>query len=152
MHEAELLYRRYKTRRDGECQLWTRGRHGDGRYGGVFYCGFIWMAHRLLYTLSVGPIPEGLHLHHLCGNKLCVNPKHLRPVTPQEHVDLEPAHYKHRRQCPRGHEYTPENTRLHRKLHRNGREYLGRFCRECNRIAIRARDAKRRAARSGATA
>jgi len=54
-------------------------------------------AHRVAYALYVGPIPQGLHLDHLChtndksckaGSKClhrrCVNPEHLEPVTPLE--------------------------------------------------------------------
>lgn len=39
-------------------------------------------AHRWAYEFLVGPIPEGLHLDHLCRNRPCCNPDHLEPVTP----------------------------------------------------------------------
>jgi len=32
----------------------------------------------------VGPIPDGLHLDHLCANPPCVRPDHLEPVTQAE--------------------------------------------------------------------
>lgn len=44
------------------------------------------MAHRFTYSTLVGPIPEGHVIHHVCGNKGCVNPKHLEPMTPEEHT------------------------------------------------------------------
>jgi hypothetical protein len=45
----------------------------------VSYKGKEWCAHRLIYTLMVGPIPEGTMLLHksLCGESHCVNPDHL---------------------------------------------------------------------------
>jgi hypothetical protein len=41
-------------------------------------------AHRAVYTILVGPIPDGLELDHVCVNKPCVRPSHLEPVTHAE--------------------------------------------------------------------
>jgi hypothetical protein len=46
------------------------------------------LAHRISYQFLIGPIPEGSHLHHTCGNKSCVNPAHLEPTRPDDHYIL----------------------------------------------------------------
>lgn len=43
-------------------------------------------AHRFYYKEHVGPIPEGMDLHHLCGQRDCVNPTHLKPLTTGAHL------------------------------------------------------------------
>jgi hypothetical protein len=42
---------------------------------------------RVSYELFIGPIPAGLQLHHEeCRNPICVNPRHVRPVTHHENT------------------------------------------------------------------
>lgn len=50
-------------------------------YGQLTFQGKSKFAHRIMYELLVGPIPEGLTLDHLCRNTRCVKPNHLEPVT-----------------------------------------------------------------------
>lgn len=61
-----------------ECWLWTGGAF-SGRYGRFSLGGKALLAHRVVYELHHGPVPEGLYVMHKCNNKLCCNPKHLTP-------------------------------------------------------------------------
>lgn len=42
--------------------------------------------HRVFYERSVGPIPAGYQLDHLCRVRACVNPAHMEPVTNAENT------------------------------------------------------------------
>lgn len=94
---------------DGErCWLWEGKAKTIGGYGQTGFRGKKLMVHRVTYTELVGLIPEGLPLDHLCRQRLCVNPKHLEPVTQKENVRR--GHGNGRKtHCPQGHPLIPAN-------------------------------------------
>lgn len=107
---------------------WIYGRRGPNGYASSTSVNrYQANAYRLIYMMMVGPIPDGMELHHTCHNGAggCVNPFHLEPCTHAENMDKSHGiHQIHKRRthCPRGHEYTPENT-----MRSRGR----RYCRAC---------------------
>lgn len=109
-----------------ECWIWTAALNNAG-YGAFGLDGKIVRAHRLAYESTIGSVPVGLELDHLCRDRACVNPYHLEPVTHQVNMQRGDTgkHLADRTHCPSGHEYTPENTRIYRSM---------RYCRECMRI------------------
>lgn len=74
-----------KVRKSDTCWEWQAAlRSGYG----VFWDGErITGSHRFAYESTVGPIPESLHLDHICHNRRCVNPEHLRPVTVKQNIE-----------------------------------------------------------------
>lgn len=71
-----------KDRRTG-CMLFTDHLLPNG-YGGVTHNYKQWLAHILAYTVTKGPVPEGLEVDHVCRVRHCVNPEHLEAITRSE--------------------------------------------------------------------
>lgn len=84
-----------------------------------------------------GVINSGLEIDHKCKVRNCCNPDHLEQVTHKENCirgDIgkhDNHHYKNKTHCKRGHEFTPENTRI-TKTHSG--TFIGRSCKECEKI------------------
>lgn len=66
------------------CWLWLRAVHtqGYGVFGGLNRT--TRYAHRAFWEAANGHIPKGLVIDHICRNRLCVNPDHMRVVTRRE--------------------------------------------------------------------
>lgn len=74
---------------EGDCWNFTgswRSRFGYGRISAGGHRGPGLQAHRAMYELYVGPVPEGQWLRHDCDNPLCCNPHHLRPGTAADNM------------------------------------------------------------------
>jgi hypothetical protein len=95
---------------------------------------------RAAWLIQRGQIPEGLEPDHLCRYRPCVNTDHMELVTHAENVRrgisgmVNGARERAKTHCPRGHEYTPENTRI-----LGG----GRKCLECRPILEARRTRKK---------
>ncbi len=116
-----------------ECVIWE-GKVSPNGYGriGLGY------AHRIAYEEKYGQIPTGLHIHHKCKNRLCVNANHLETITPADHLlqhDSACMTNGKKTHCPHGHEYNQKNTYYYKNR--------SRICRACH--CIRERERKRNA-------
>ena len=113
------------------CWPWMAGKKGGG-YGNFYVAGIKFGAHRVSYEhFHRDRISAGMQVDHVCRNRSCVRPDHLRVVTLKTNV-LEnsvgvTAKNLTKEFCPKGHEYSAGNT----YQRPNG----GRGCRECRAIA-----------------
>jgi len=65
-----------KVDKSGACWQWTGASHMS--YGIFRFNGSSRLAHRVAYAWENGDIPEGAQLDHMCHNRSCVNPEHIR--------------------------------------------------------------------------
>ena len=73
------------VRKTNKCWLW-KGAILKSGYGIIRIMGKPQTAHRASYQLFVSKIPKNFQIDHLCCNRICVNPKHLEPVTGKENM------------------------------------------------------------------
>lgn len=91
-------------------------------------------AHRHFYELATGEPIGNRHVHHQCGNTLCVNPDHLEAIPQHRHNLIHDAFgdINHsnlaRSTCSHGHPWTEANTYYWKGI---------RQCRACNREGTR---------------
>ena len=123
------------------CWLWTKATCSSG-YGTIHDNYRTLVAHRVSFAIHRGPIPEGMHLDHLCRTRACINPWHLEPVTNRENVLRGQSVMSSRAAqmfCKRGHFLSGEN------VYRIGKNRNGRACVRCARDAASARYRRLRA-------
>lgn len=134
-----------KIDRSRECWIWTGAKDptGYGRFHvrvGDRYVDAL--AHRFAYERLIGPVPDGLTIDHLCRNRSCVNPKHMKLVSVQTNIlrgDAPTAHNARKTHCVHGHSFDEANTYRPPGSKR-------RQCRTCKARRHRERLEKRREA------
>jgi len=113
------------------CWLWMGATVEDG-YGQIQVGRQFKRAHRVVYELLVGPIPERAHLLHRCDVPGCVNPAHLYPGTPKRNMAdcIERGRFRagwqnaEKTHCKRGHAFDETNTSYDAKGYRH--------CKKCD--------------------
>ena len=112
--------------------------------------------HRRQWSFDHGPVPPGMCILHKCDNPPCVEPTHLFLGTRSDNArDMiakgrcrsggwggaygPPRGTSKVTHCPKGHEYTPENTYNYGKF--------GRLHRQCKQCKCKAQRDKRRNAK-----
>lgn len=114
-----------------DCWVWkgTATRDGYGQQM-INAMGRPVTAHRMSYSIHVGPIPKGMCVMHACDNPPCVNPAHLKLGT---HLD------NMRDMVAKGRKTKPEPRLTHCKrghlLPPAGERRQGAWCDHCDRSA-----------------
>jgi len=84
MDDQALQRLESKIDKSGDCWLWTGSKTKDG-YGHITIKQKLHIAHRVIYMLYNGTIPDGMVIRHTCRGK-CVNPEHLEIGTQAENM------------------------------------------------------------------
>ena len=126
---AERFENKYVVHPENGCWLWAGYVQGNG-YGKIQRGGanHVTFAHRVAYESHKGPIPEGLQIDHVCRNRACVNPAHLRAVA--QEANKACGERPMRTHCNHGHEFSQANTSWHHGYRR---------CKTCHREQESAR-------------
>ena len=147
---AAVLEKLYlQSRHDSEtgCIEFTGSKTSKG-YGKIKVKQVQYLTHRIM-AVAAGKMVENssLQIDHLCSNKICMNPEHLEAVT--YGINLKRAFDRGERprfapnnankaktHCPKGHEYSVQNTYI--SLKNNGRQ-----CKTC--LKFRSAESRRKA-------
>jgi hypothetical protein len=112
---ADRFARRLKENEDGCLEF--QGCLAPNGYGQIWAFGRVMGAHRAMWTLILGPVPDGLLVLHRCDNRKCCNVEHLFLGTAADNTADMLAKGRHSSQskthCINGHALEGDNVLVH---------------------------------------
>lgn len=112
----------HRTKREGDCLIWTGAIRPNG-YGVIWDGQRVVRVHRWNYERHHGPIPAATDLDHICGNRACANPKHLRATTRKQNMENLRGAYRGNESGVRGVSRDGDKWRV--RVKHNYREHYG---------------------------
>lgn len=118
---------------ENDCWNWLGfiDKHGYGKFtisGGCYF------SHRVSFDIFNGIRSTDLVIDHICKNRKCCNPEHLREVDARENVINNSLSFvsvnTRKTHCPRGHEL------IHPNIYTHGER---RRCKICNIASVKRR-------------
>lgn len=129
MTKEEIEKFNLRWKKVDECHIWQNRLDKDG-YGMFHFRKKTRRAHRVGFFSQNGPIGDDMVIDHICRNRSCVNPDHLRAVTAStnatENTRSVAAINRAKTLCKNGHPF--DKKYMHRK---SGR--YQRYCSICER-------------------
>ena len=122
---AERLWARVE--KTDTCWVWVgkRDRLGYARLGVNQRMTYV---HRISYELEYGPIPDGFEVDHICHNRSCVNPDHLRLATRKQNIENLSGAMRTSKSGIRGVSWRKASGKWEARVGHNGhKHYLGMF-------------------------
>lgn len=139
----------YQALRDDGCFYW-RGRKSPKGYARLYINGEDYRVSRLIVAIKFNLSIRGSFVAmHSCDYTTCTNEEHLKPGTQLDNINdcIAKGRYNTasrgknnsiKTHCPKGHEYTLENTRM---------QGTSRHCKICARVKSDIRSASKKASR-----
>lgn len=117
-----------KVQKTEKCWIWKPAKDAD--YGNFFLSGKLRKAHRVSLIFEKIEIPNEMYVDHICRNRSCVKPGHLRVVTPKQNSTENCGDNAHKlnakkTHCKFGHEFSDKNT---------SKRHGTRYCKRCHSL------------------
>lgn len=109
---------------NGGCWQWTAALMGPG-YGNFRIAGGNMSAHRLSWVLAGNSLERDLQIDHMCHNRACVNPSHLRQVVKAVNGQNRAGVPQNNSSGARGVSWDSQTGRWRVMVTKDGRKYRG---------------------------